>query len=48
VIVENIGLECRPCTDHGRRKCPLKHFKCMREIAAGEVVKAVRELTVDN
>src|SRR5206468_4006636 len=48
VIIENKGLECRPCTDHGRRKCPLVHFKCMREIEAKDVVGAVKELIIDS
>ncbi len=28
--VEN--LSCRPCTHIGRKSCPKKHFKCMKEI----------------
>ncbi|MGB8658644.1 MAG: lipopolysaccharide heptosyltransferase II [Candidatus Zixiibacteriota bacterium] len=34
-------LYCRPCGIHGRRKCPEKHFRCMREILAAEVFQAV-------
>lgn len=32
VIFENNNIKCRPCSRHGREKCPKKHFKCMREI----------------
>jgi len=27
-----IDLYCRPCSKHGGKKCPEKHFRCMREI----------------
>jgi len=27
-----IELYCRPCSKHGSKKCPEKHFRCMREI----------------
>jgi heptosyltransferase-2 len=43
-IVEISGLECRPCTDHGRTKCPLGHFKCMEEISADVVFNEVQGL----
>ena len=38
IIIENNSLTCRPCTDHGRDKCPKKHFKCMTELKAGDIV----------
>jgi len=25
-------LACRPCSDHGPKTCPLKHFRCMNDI----------------
>jgi heptosyltransferase-2 len=37
-------LSCRPCGIHGKRKCPEKHFKCMKEISAEEVFGAVVSL----
>lgn len=32
VVLEIEDLPCRPCTHIGRNSCPLKHFKCMKEI----------------
>ncbi len=43
-IIENAELTCRPCTDHGRAKCPLGHFKCMVELDAGKIVEVAEEL----
>ncbi|MEO8712059.1 MAG: glycosyltransferase family 9 protein, partial [Parafilimonas sp.] len=25
------GLRCQPCSNYGLEKCPLKHFKCMKD-----------------
>lgn len=38
-IIENSSLSCRPCTDHGRVKCPLGHFKCIEELSASLIAK---------
>ena len=40
-VVEISGLECRPCSDHGPKVCPLRHFSCMKKIASDEVFTAV-------
>jgi heptosyltransferase-2 len=45
VIIENKALACRPCTDHGRNSCPLRHFKCMEDLDAGEIADSVASLT---
>lgn len=34
-------MKCRPCGIHGKRKCPEKHFRCMREIRAEDVLEAI-------
>ncbi|HJQ98159.1 MAG TPA: lipopolysaccharide heptosyltransferase II [Candidatus Polarisedimenticolaceae bacterium] len=41
VIVERLGLECRPCDAHGPQVCPLGHHRCMTEIGAADVLAAV-------
>lgn len=43
-VIENNSLDCRPCTDHGRNKCPLKHFKCMEDLNAEDILKAAESL----
>ncbi|MCX7835990.1 MAG: glycosyltransferase family 9 protein [bacterium] len=30
-------IECRPCSAHGTKVCPLNHHRCMEEIAVEEV-----------
>lgn len=36
-IFEVCHLKCRPCSKLGFKKCPRKHFKCMKNISAVEV-----------
>ncbi|HKW49168.1 MAG TPA: glycosyltransferase family 9 protein [Gemmatimonadaceae bacterium] len=40
------ALACRPCDRHGPQRCPLGHWRCMREITPREVAAAVHELIV--
>jgi heptosyltransferase II len=42
-----IELYCRPCTDHGRKKCPEKHFRCMRELSAERVLLEIEIMLGD-
>ncbi len=44
VVVEDSGLDCRPCTHVGLPDCPLGHFKCMKNIPVSRVVEAARQL----
>jgi heptosyltransferase-2 len=44
VIIENKVLACRPCTDHGRKSCPLRHFKCIEDLEPGGIVSSVKSL----
>jgi heptosyltransferase-2 len=37
-IVVGIDLPCRPCSKFGQEKCPLGHFKCMKNIPDQVVV----------
>ncbi|HUQ47855.1 MAG TPA: glycosyltransferase family 9 protein [Gemmatimonadaceae bacterium] len=31
------ALACRPCDRHGPQKCPLGHWRCMRELSSADV-----------
>lgn len=42
-IFEMPNLKCRPCSKLGFKKCPHKHFKCMREIATHEVADWINQ-----
>lgn len=44
VVVETKGLECRPCSIHGGRKCPIRTFVCMKDITAERVYEEVKAL----
>jgi heptosyltransferase-2 len=44
LIAENNSLSCRPCTDHGRDKCPLKHFKCIEDLNAGQITGKIKKI----
>jgi len=37
-------LYCRPCTHNGRKRCPLLHFRCMRDIPTEKMVAAAEKL----
>ena len=41
VIVGHTELACRPCDKHGPRRCPLGHWRCMREMTPDLVMTAV-------
>jgi len=43
-IVELRGLECRPCSDHGPKSCPLGHFQCMTGVSVEMVFRACCEM----
>ena len=44
-VLGHEGLACRPCDRHGPRRCPLGHWRCMREIDAATVAEAARAVT---
>lgn len=37
-------LACRPCDRHGPQRCPLGHWRCMREITPRHVAMALQDL----
>jgi len=43
-VLGHTDLACRPCDRHGPQKCPLGHWRCMREISADDAAAAAREL----
>jgi heptosyltransferase-2 len=43
-VVGHPDLACRPCDRHGPQRCPLGHWRCMREISPGHVADVLREL----
>ncbi len=40
-IAGHASLPCRPCDRHGPQRCPLGHWRCMREISVADVVRMV-------
>jgi heptosyltransferase-2 len=40
-IIENLNLDCRPCTTIGLDHCPKGHFKCMKEITQEKIISAI-------
>ena len=43
-VLGHESLACRPCHRHGPRRCPLTHFRCMRELSVESVVERTRSL----
>ena len=43
-IIENKGLDCRPCGKHGSVSCHKKHFRCMLELKPDTVLDAAFRL----
>ncbi len=44
IVLGHTALACRPCDRHGPQRCPLEHFKCMRELEPNGVAEKVRAL----
>jgi heptosyltransferase-2 len=37
----SLGLDCSPCSDHGSRRCPLGHHRCLRDLGPDRVAAAL-------
>jgi heptosyltransferase-2 len=44
-IAGHSRLTCRPCDRHGPSRCPLGHWRCMREIQVADVVALIARVT---
>ena len=40
----SVDLACRPCHAHGPQRCPLSHWRCMRDLSAEQVADAIQRL----
>jgi ADP-heptose:LPS heptosyltransferase len=43
-LVAGIDLYCRPCSKFGLEKCPLGHFKCMKDIPEDNITAFVNNI----
>ena len=43
-VALGMTLECRPCSPHGPRQCPLGHHRCMRDLPVEAVTQAIEDL----
>jgi heptosyltransferase-2 len=43
----SILLPCRPCHAHGPQRCPLSHWRCMRDLSVAQVAAGVQRLLAD-
>jgi len=43
-IAGRADLACRPCDRHGPQRCPLSHWRCMREISVADVARLVAQV----
>lgn len=41
IVMQTLGLKCRPCSIHGGDKCPIKTFDCMLNIKAKDIYEKV-------
>ncbi len=37
-------LSCHPCSPHGTKQCPKKHFKCMEDLSSDIILQSIKTL----
>lgn len=42
VVEKDEPLYCRPCTSHGKKECPEKHFKCALDITSKQLLSTLK------
>ena len=42
VVETEVKLSCRPCGLHGKKACPLKHFKCAFTIREQQLLNTLQ------
>jgi heptosyltransferase-2 len=45
-IAGHTDLACRPCDRHGPQRCPLGHWRCMREITPAQIAAPLQRVMV--
>ncbi|MEO6694718.1 MAG: glycosyltransferase family 9 protein [Ignavibacteria bacterium] len=44
IVIATEGLSCRPCSLHGKNKCPVGTFVCMKNINEGKIVSEIKKM----
>lgn len=44
VVAGHAALSCRPCDRHGPQRCPLRHWRCMRELTPEYISSLLTEV----
>lgn len=47
LVLENNSLSCRPCSHIGKKSCPKKHFKCMKDLSPSFVHEKLKNFTIN-